>query len=314
MYTLLGSQRTFKFIYVLTDDPSFFERYLGKRSDVVYILINKTAIREMRGSIDFVHRMKIASIERVMGADKDSDRFLYIDSDTFILQDLDTVAENISPADSVTHTHEFRFADAIDEPENNQTRQLLLMIRQGIIKFEDRGIAATLDDNFSSWNAGVLGLHRSHIVLLPTVYALTDAIYTKIHHHAAEQFSFSYLLQRNTQVHTCDEQIYHYWPAVQKAIAEELFLSLFNPSFEQLPFALQLSRVTALRDKLPASFATHYLYWKNRAIQSFNRDQLIDGHLLSLRAFIRRPFGDPTFILDILYHTKRILTGKAAKR
>lgn len=313
MYTLLGIQRAFNFIYVLTDDPAFFERYIGRRSDVVYIPIDKATIREMRGSIDFVHRMKIASIERVMGLDKDSDRFLYIDSDTFILDDLSVIAGNISPEDSVTHTHEFRFADAIDEPEDNQTRQILLMIRRGIIGFEDRGVAVALDDGFSSWNAGVLGLHRSHNSLLPTVYALTDAIYTKIHHHAAEQFSFSYVLQRNTRIHTCDEQIYHYWPAVKKAIAEEVFVPLFTTSFGQLPFAQQLLRVSAVRDKLPVLFATHYLYWKNEAIQSFNRGQLMSGYLLSLRALVRRPFGDLTFILDILYHTRRILTGKATK-
>src|SRR5689334_15023080 len=66
-------------VVLFTDRPSFFDQALSGRK-VEYVHLTTEKIREMRGDIDFLHRMKIAIIEETFRLKKCN--VLYVDSDT----------------------------------------------------------------------------------------------------------------------------------------------------------------------------------------------------------------------------------------
>jgi hypothetical protein len=65
--------------------------------------------------------------------------------------------------------------------------------------------------NLKMFNAGAVGLNSRHKFLLQDVLALTDAVYARFPKHIAEQFAFSYCLQKSGTIKTAEQQIAHYW-------------------------------------------------------------------------------------------------------
>ena len=61
------------------------------------------------------------------------------------------------------------------------------------------------------FNAGVVGMNTANKELLDDVLALSDSVYQKFQKHIAEQFAFSYCLQKSGTVKTADHLIAHYW-------------------------------------------------------------------------------------------------------
>ena len=214
-------------INILTDNQDFFVQHC-KALPVEYIALNKETITKMRGEIDFVHRMKIASIEMIF--EKGAEKVLYVDSDTLFLKSIYQKALKINQSSSLMHQHEFHFSKASREEKESQTRKLYDLLKNQEINFTntDKEMAATTQ--FSSWNAGVVGIDRTNSSLLKQVFELTDRFYKATGHHASEQFSFSYLLERCTTIITCEKEIFHYWPRVQKEKAADYFKDFFESS------------------------------------------------------------------------------------
>src|SRR5688500_15091363 len=71
-------------LMLFTDRPEYFSSYLSGLP-VDFILLTPEKIKEMRGNIDFLHRMKIAVIEEAF--DKTGGNIIYADSDTFFVAD-----------------------------------------------------------------------------------------------------------------------------------------------------------------------------------------------------------------------------------
>lgn len=62
------------------------------------------------------------------------------------------------------------------------------------------------------WNAGVIGLHSADAGLLNQVLELTDFLLNFTAVHIVEQFAFSWVLQRHTQLSEAADVVFHYWP------------------------------------------------------------------------------------------------------
>ncbi len=292
-------------VAIVTDNPPFFEKYFYWENKVKCIPITQKDIEQMRGRIDFVHRVKIASIELVTSYYTREQIYVYLDCDTFIKSDLKGLVDRISPFCSIAHKHEFYFSESETSSEEDLTRMLLNKIRDKAVHFHKNGKLISMNDNFSSWNAGVLGIHRRNIILLDEVYELTDALFLNVKHHAAEQFAFSYILENSTKIVTCESEIIHYWKKVKKEIALDFFRKF---QFSE-HFVNDKSRMEQVLPMFELLFTSHILYLQDQSIQFFNKDDFFKGYKYAILSVIKSPL-DFVFIRHVIYHTRRILTRK----
>jgi hypothetical protein len=295
-------------VMVFTDNPDYFKAYL-EGLPVHYVLLTPEKVKQMRGKIDFLHRMKIALIEEAFNT-MDGE-LLYTDSDTFFIADPTPLMQQLSPTKSFMHVWEYAFENIKDMPlpAGETFHAYLKKISSGPLKLAD-GSEINVTPDLSSWNAGVMLLHRSHAAWLPDVYALTEQTYPETKNHASEQYAFSILLQTRTDLEPCDDVVYHYWYRIKKQIIDEFLGTELNDAWAKKPLDDKIAIVKNWVQVLPKYFEEHVFTLRDNAIQTLNENKYSEGYKWAAKALIKQPLGDKNFIKDVLYHLKRQLTGK----
>jgi len=291
-------------VLLFTDRPEYFSSYLAGLP-VDFILLTPEKIVDMRGKIDFLHRMKIAVIEEAFN--KTEGNILYADSDTFFIADPGYLINQLEPGKSFMHLWEYRFEEMRHLPlpaAKTLLAFLNLVEAKTFYRANGQELKVTVQD--VSWNAGVMMFHPSHQRFLPDVYALTEQFYPGTMNHASEQYAFSIVLQRDTEISPCDKVVYHYWYRVKKQIVDLFLEEKLHSEWSQKPLDEKLAEVEQWTAKLPRLFITHILTIRDDAIQAFNDHKLAEGYRHALQAIIKAPF-DKTFLKDVLYHTKKKL-------
>jgi len=292
---------------LFTDRPGYFEIVL-KDFPVEFILLSEEKIRQMRGKIDFLHRMKIALIDEAF--QRSNDNLLYADSDAFFTTDPMPLFRTLSPAKSFMHVYEYAF-DSLKTsmlPNGETDLKFYNLILNHKLTLAD-GSDLIIRPEHASWNAGVMMLDREHAAYLPDVYKLTDQIFPTTGNHASEQFAFSVILQTRTNLESCESVIYHYWYRVMKRIADEFLAGKITPQWTKLPADQKMAEVKRWTHILPQLFDHHVLMLKDNAIQAFNINDFRTGYRFALRGFFKQPF-DLTFLRHVAYHTRRNLSMK----
>jgi hypothetical protein len=292
-------------VLFFTDQPEYFSNYL-QGLPVEYVLLTPEKIKQMRGEIDFLHRMKIAVIEEAFN--KAEGNILYADSDTFFINDPAFMLDQLTPAKSFMHLLEYPFESLRDFPlPTGKTARAFVHLIENKVFYGADGREIKLSTQDISWNAGVMMFHSSHARFIPDVYALTDQFYPETSNHASEQFAFSIMLQKNTTINACDNVIYHYWYRTKKNIVDLLLEQKFNSQWAALLLQKKIEDVKNWSIKLPSVFKNHILTVQDNAIQAFNENKFREAYLWSIKAFLKKPFLDKSFLKDVAYHTKRLL-------
>jgi hypothetical protein len=128
--------------------------------------------------------------------------------------------------------------------------------------------------------------------------------------HASEQYAFSIILQNNTQLQACDTVIYHYWYRVKKQIMDQFLAKNINEKWARKSLNEKLNDVKDWTKTLPYYFEKHELLLKDNAVQAFNENKFRNGYYWTMKAFFKNPIIGKKFLNDVLYHTKRKITGK----
>jgi hypothetical protein len=291
-------------VLLFTDNPSCFSGYLDGLS-VEYIMLSSGKIKEMRGEINFLHRMKIALIEESFS--KTTDVLLYADSDTFFTADPTPVTELVSEDTALMHQWEYKFESMKDWPmPAGETFRAFyqLIISQSFTL--SNGESTTISPQLSSWNAGVMFFHPTHRRFIPDVYALTQQLYPPTQNHASEQYAFSIILQQNITLKACNEVIEHYWYPIKKQVIDLFLKKRVNEQWSKKSLQGRLSDTYNWIKILPHYFEQHILMIKDKSIQAFNTNDFKNGYKWASKALLKKP-GDIQFIKDILYHTKKKL-------
>ncbi len=306
-YSHISEQYAATRTLLFTDAPEFFEPYLDNLP-ITYVALTKDKLRQMRGRLDFLHRIKIAIIEEAFTLTEDN--ILYVDGDAFFVADPSPFFSTIGPKVSFMHEREYAFETLGDlpTPSGDPFHFVLNYIRNREFTLAN-GASVKFSASLYSWNAGAIMLDRSHRSLLADVYAITDQLYAATKNHASEQFAFSLVLQTNTDLKTCSPVIHHYWHRIRKEIADDFLLKNLTVGWKAIPDAEKEARILKWTRILPSYFEKHRLMLRDNAIQSFNANRFRQGYYWSARALSRRPF-DIGFFRDIMYHTRRFLFKK----
>lgn len=293
-------------ILVFTDNPDFLRPFL-QSLPVRYRYLTHIDLKQMRGEIDFVHRIKIEIIKESIEQQKASSKIIYIDSDTFLTGDLTRYLSKISKKTSFMHLKEydFRSLNTLPLPAGEIFRNVFNVINSNKLEKADKSHFETTPE-MSSWNAGVIMLHQTHIKHLPDVFAITDQIYKKTSCHASEQYAFSLVLQTKTKLAPCNDIIYHYWYRVKKEIIDASLKKMLNERWKALSLNRKTQEVKELTKKFPKILNNHQLILRDNAIQSLNENNFGLGFKYAIRALIKNPICWK-FNKDLLYHLKRLL-------
>jgi hypothetical protein len=288
-------------VILFTDQPNYFQYFL-QSLPVQYILLTKEKILQMRGKIDFLHRMKIALIEEAFSISEGA--IIYADSDSFFIADPVPMVKELSPAKSCMHVWEYELESLKNAalPAGQTALAFYELILSRTFQLAD-GSEVKYPLNSSSWNAGIMMFHADHSKFIPDVYALTDQFYPPTLNHASEQYAFSLVLKHRTEIMPCDSVIYHYWYRVKKQIIDSFLAGRITANWGQQSMSKKVKQVKDWCLILPGYLEKHILTVKDNAIQSFNKRHFRKGYSYALKALLRKPL-DFHFLKDVLYHSK----------
>lgn len=183
-----------KFV-IYTDDKNYFQDFFGNHSAIFYEPMTTEILRQWRGKIDFVHRVKIEVLRDART--KYSGDLFYMDGDTYFIAPPLDLWTQIKPDTSLMHEREGR----VSENYNPVAKKIHKFLQT------EKSIPAATD----MWNAGVLGIAQENLHWLDEVLALTDDLHAKFQKHVIEQLAFSYVLQNRGNIAAADLVIAHYW-------------------------------------------------------------------------------------------------------
>lgn len=188
-------------VYTDNEEP-FLELFKGK--PVKCVMMSAALIKEWKGEMNFVHRLKIKVIQDFF--ERYDGPVLYVDSDTCFTASPHTLWQALGEGKLVMHTREGRVSDRI----NPVFKKLARFLSSNEIPLRD-GSKLKISPATDMWNAGVLGLKPADKQLLDKVLLLTDSMYPLYQKHIVEQFAFSFYFQQAAEVTPADNCIFHYW-------------------------------------------------------------------------------------------------------
>ena len=224
-YALMSLSRLYKpedftntEICIYTDKPEWFDRFADCPLPLHFRKMDAALIKQWRGEIDFVHRIKI---ELLLDFTKNrTGNILYADTDMVFLQKLDDVWNGIAPGELYMHMQEGK----ISEKGNPLFRKLDTFLRSSkALKAEGTPLC-----DLYMWNAGILGFHTSHRELLQKALEYTDSEHPKFPKHIIEQFAFSIQFSSKGNIKSALPYALHYWNMKELRQIIASFLQYFD--------------------------------------------------------------------------------------
>lgn len=194
----LGAAR----VVVYTDAPEEFEKLLGRQLEITYQYIEAAQWQRWRGSIDFVHRVKIEVLRHA--AAHYPGPLLYLDTDTLWLRPPAEVLAWLAAGPRLMHVAEGTLSRG-----SYLNRKIGRYLRSSGFVSGCGGPA--IGPATPMYNAGVLGLHAGDAPLLDQVLCLTEELYRHYPKHVMEQLAFSAVLSEAGLVQEAAPGIFHYW-------------------------------------------------------------------------------------------------------
>ena len=211
-------------IWIYTDNPGWFKA-LNSTLPLHYREIDKATIQQWRGSIDFVHRIKIEALLDFTKERKGN--ILYVDTDIVFTHRMDNVWQEIEAGALYMHIMEGRVSDR----SNPLFKKLDTYLRSA----QAQQINGKPLYDMDMWNAGVLGFNTQHRHLLIDALRYTDTEFPKFPKHIVEQFAFSVYFQMAGDVRSAVPYALHYWNMKEvRAVFASFFEYFRGHSWEDL--------------------------------------------------------------------------------
>lgn len=196
--TYLKSDRISK-ICLLTDQPSFY-KYFGNRIDIIEI--DQKIMDDWRGKYDFFWRIKMKAIE-VAALSNPNKNILYVDSDTFYVDNMEIIENGLNNGLSFMHENEGKLAEISSKTPQRMWKSLSGKTFPSI----------TINKDSEMWNAGVIALsgHNACETISLAIEICDQICATNCPRRLVEQFSFSLALKQTSILTEAENIIGHYW-------------------------------------------------------------------------------------------------------
>ena len=188
-------------IWIYTDKPAWFAQFRDCPLPLHFRALDQATIRQWRGAIDFVHRVKIELLKDLCS--KVSGNILYTDTDTVFTHKIDNILAGIAEGRLYMHVAE----GVVSGQGNPVLKKLNGFLHSGTAPQDPQ---RPLYDR-EMWNAGVLGFSTAQKEILDEVLQFTDSVYPGFPKHIVEQFAFSVKFQQRGPVKAAAPCLLHYW-------------------------------------------------------------------------------------------------------
>ncbi len=226
-------------IIVITDAPDYYENIQSDK--LIVELIDDETLTRWKGKYNYIFRAKIKALDFVINK-YPSQSLLYLDSDTFVVNSLNTIQKQLSENYYLLHVNEGR----LSESRKNTQKSIWKSIKNKTFS------SIKIKPNLCMWNAGIIGIPaQNNEAYIKLILALSDKIYeTNIKKKLVEQLSFSIVLQEQEKFIECEKEIGHYWGNKEEwnAKISSFLLSnhLKNRTFKQEIAAISSFKLQAL--------------------------------------------------------------------
>ncbi len=173
-------------IWIYTDKPEWFRSFKDCGLPLNYRIIDNTTLQKWKGSIDFVHRVKIEALKDL--AKEKKGNILYVDTDSVFTGRIDEMLQDINDGKLYMHVREGLISEGGDP--------ILKKLNKYLSKKKRINTNGKPLQKMAMWNAGVLGFNTKYAHLLDDVLAFTDREYPGFPKHIVEQWAFSVLFQQ----------------------------------------------------------------------------------------------------------------------
>ncbi|MBE2289163.1 MAG: hypothetical protein IAE95_06380 [Chitinophagaceae bacterium] len=205
-------------IWIYTDNPGWFNILRNPGIQLHFRQIDNDLITKWKGSIDFVHRVKI-EVLREFSSHRQGN-ILYVDTDVVFTRPIEEMMRNINSGDLYMHVME----GIVSNKANPVMAKLDAHLRENTpMKVNGRALW-----DLAMWNAGVLGFRSQHRPLLEDVLTFTDTEYPRFSKHIVEQFAFSVFFRQAGPIKTAAPFITHYWNLKEARIVLASFFNFFK--------------------------------------------------------------------------------------
>ncbi|MGV3459174.1 MAG: hypothetical protein ACO1N9_01840 [Flavobacterium sp.] len=215
-------------VVIYTDNVDFFKRYLP--INTIYHELQKQTITEWKGDINFIHRVKIKMLQDV--AEKYSGNILYLDTDTFFTKNTSDLFGEIAKGTVVLDKLE---GPLKDNPGGIAKKMRTFLKNQQSFIIPSFSGAIILTDNFTVYNAGIIGFNSGFSDKLQQILELTDVLYSGYRLFVMEQIAVNYFAQQHSPPKTAENYIHHYWYFKEfRAVLKHFFDHNKSKSFTEL--------------------------------------------------------------------------------
>ncbi len=190
-------------------------------SDLIFEILTEEEIKNSTyvNGIKYIPRIKIIAIEDFLKRYKCP--VIFVDTDTLFLSSIDDIHTNLirDPTTCFLYTKCLSIKDFYKQYKklllNETSADVMLhyricrkLIKNNLIPLDYEDVILTQD--FHQYNSGVIAVPESVSNMTKKVLELSDYLLATYNFYWAEEFAFSYFLQRYYHVESCDCYIYHY--------------------------------------------------------------------------------------------------------
>lgn len=190
-------------IVVYTDNIEYFKTILPE--EIIYISVSSEQVKQWKGAINFVHRIKIEVLKDAFSRFPEQD-ILYLDSDVYFKENISFLQkkiENNIPIMSLKEGKIFR-----SKLRHFKKLALYLRTHKNTIALNP---PVVINTEQCMYNAGIIGLRYSDNDIVKKALSITDFLHPFVNTHVTEQFAFSVLLCEKGIIYEAEQNIHHYW-------------------------------------------------------------------------------------------------------
>lgn len=213
---------------IYTDKPECY-KYLS--SIVETRLLDEKKLIDWQGKYNFVWRIKLMAM--LDSAHKDAGHLVYLDTDTFAMENLEPMIERLEWGSCLMHIKESLLCE--DKAANK--RLMWRQTKDGVFG------GMVVNETTAMWNAGLVGIDQyNKIELITKALLSTDQMCEQnVERWLIEQLSLSQALSSTRKLEAADQWIAHYWPYKEDLIKNiHLFLSNLLQRMQSIDEAIAL--------------------------------------------------------------------------